>query len=62
MAAQKRPKSAGNTRAQKGSEAASAVLHIRCTPTQKNAYVRAAQADGKKTSEWALAHLDQAAK
>jgi predicted HicB family RNase H-like nuclease len=53
----------GNKNASKDpDDRAEAVLHVRCTREQKNAYVKAAQADGVRLASWAKSILDQAIK
>lgn len=48
---------AGNTNAQRGDDLATAVLHVRCTPEQKSGWVKRAQSEGMKLSEWVIARL-----
>ena len=56
----KRPSLAGNTNALKGDAPADSFLHIRVPREKKAAYVRQAQAEGKKLSEWVQEKLDSA--
>lgn len=49
---------ADNRNAQRGAEPATAVLHVRCTPTQKAGWVKAAQRAGLRLSEWVVRRLD----
>ncbi|MBP8963340.1 MAG: hypothetical protein KBG39_10390 [Opitutaceae bacterium] len=49
---------AGNRNAQRGAEPATAILHVRCTPRQKAAWVKAAQRAGLRLSEWVVRRLD----
>lgn len=58
MSPGKRHPLAGNRNAQRGAEPASAVLHVRCTPSQKSAWVKAAQRAGLRLSEWVVRRLD----
>lgn len=51
----------GNTNAKKSeAEKASAMLHARVTQEQKNRYVRQAQNEGMKLTEWIKLKLDSA--
>lgn len=47
-----------NTFAMKDTAKADAHLHARVTPERKNRYVRQAQKEGLKLSEWQQKHLD----
>jgi predicted HicB family RNase H-like nuclease len=56
------PAPAKNQNARKEEEAkASSFLYIRALPSDKSAWVRAAQARGQKLSEWATERLNRAA-
>jgi len=46
-----------NTNAQKGDEAATSFLHCRLTPRQKSCFVRAANREGMKLTEWVIREL-----
>lgn len=50
----------GNTNAQAGETPATSQLQIRCTPTEKASWVRAAE--GQKLSDWVRNTLNSAAK
>ena len=50
----------GNTNAQRGTEAATSYIHARCAPSEKAAWVRAAQASGLKLTEWIIQMLNNA--
>lgn len=50
----------GNTNAQRGDAAATSKLTCRCLPSDKAAWVKAAQASGQKLSEWVIATLNKA--
>jgi predicted HicB family RNase H-like nuclease len=57
------PAPAKNQNAAKPEEArASSFLYIRATPSDKSAWVRAAQQRGQKLSEWATDRLNRAAR
>lgn len=49
---------AGNRNAMRGAEPATAILHVRCTPTKKARWVKAAQRAGMRLSEWVVLRLD----
>lgn len=51
----------GNRNAQKGQDAMSSHLHIRCTPSAKAGWVRAAQRAGLNLSDWVTRALNEAA-
>lgn len=48
----------GNTNAQKSDEPADSFLHIRIARDKKASYMRQAQSEGKKLSEWVQEKLD----
>ena len=50
----------GNTNAQRGMETATSHIHSRCTPQDKAAWVRSAQAEGIKLTEWIVKTLNNA--
>lgn len=50
----------GNTNAQRGTEAATSYIHARCTPQDKAEWVRAAQAEKLKLTEWIVKTLNSA--
>lgn len=54
------PKNKGNDHARKGAESATAQIQMRVTPSRKNLYVKQAQDEGLKLTEWAIKHLDAA--
>lgn len=49
----------GNKNAQRSDEGATSFMHIRLTPSQKASYVKAAQREGKKLTEWVIESLDR---
>jgi hypothetical protein len=48
----------GNTNAQISDEAATSFIHARCTPKNKAAWVKAAQSEGLKLTEWIVKNLN----
>ena len=48
----------GHQNAMKGEEPASSILTVRVTPTQKALWVKAAQKEGLKLSEWVIKTLN----
>jgi uncharacterized protein (DUF1778 family) len=50
----------GNTNAQRGTEAATSYIHARCTPSEKAAWVRAAQLQGINLTEFVTKTLNSA--
>lgn len=48
----------GNKNAQRGAEAADSFIHARCTATDKAAWVKAAQAQNMKLTEWIVKVLN----
>lgn len=50
----------GNTNAQRGTESATSYIHARCTPRDKAAWVKAAQAQNLKLTEWIVKVLNSA--
>jgi len=48
----------GNANARRGDVSATSMLQMRCTPAQKAAWVRAAQAENMKLTEWVVKKLD----
>lgn len=51
----------GNKNAQKGDEPATSYLHARCCPSDKAAWVHAANRRGLKLTEWVVQALNRAA-
>ena len=49
----------GNTNAQIGEEPSTSFIHARFTPTDKANWVRAAQSEGLKLTEWIVKHLNK---
>jgi hypothetical protein len=50
----------GNTNAQRGDEAATSFIHARCTPHDKAGWVKAAQNENLKLTEWIVKTLNSA--
>jgi uncharacterized protein (DUF1778 family) len=50
----------GNTNAQRGESAATSFIHARCMPGDKAVWVRAAQAEHLKLTEWIVKTLNSA--
>lgn len=50
----------GNTNAQRGAEAATSHIHTRCMPQDKAAWVKSAQKEGLKLTEWIIKTLNRA--
>jgi uncharacterized protein (DUF1778 family) len=48
----------GNTNAQRGQDAATSYIHARCMPGDKAMWVRAAQAERMKLTEWIVKTLN----
>lgn len=55
------PKNKGNKHAQKGDEPAASYLQARCLPSDKAAWVRAANLRGLKLTEWVVQALNREA-
>ena len=51
----------GNTNAQRGTEAATSYIHARCTPQDKAGWVKSAQAEKLKLTEWIVKTLNSGA-
>ena len=47
-----------NTNAQRGTEAATSYIHARCTPQDKAGWVKSAQAENLKLTEWIVKTLN----
>lgn len=56
----KRGAKPGNTNAQISDEAATSFIHARCTSRNKAAWVKAAQAQNLKLTEWIVKTLNRA--
>lgn len=50
----------GNTNAKRGTESATSYIHARCTPTDKAGWVKAAQSENLKLTEWIVKSLNNA--
>jgi hypothetical protein len=48
----------GNNNAQRGTEAATSYIHARCVGSDKAAWVKAAQAENLKLTEWIVKTLN----
>lgn len=56
------PAPKGSANAQKGPEAATSFIHARCMPRNKAGWVKAAQLENMKLTEWLVRELNAAAR
>ena len=55
------PQGSANRALKKGEEGATSFIHLRCKPSEKSAWVKAAEAEGG-LSKWAIEALNEKAK